>query len=193
MYTSFLKRCIDLIVSLLLLLLLLPLLLFTAFILGFHFKGSPFFLQKRIGLAERSFLIVKFKTMRDIGYALPDEARITKLGKWLRRTRWDECPQLWNVIIGDMSLVGPRPLLPEYLSLYSTKARTRHQVKPGITGLAQLYGASSLNWERRFNLDVLYVKKISPLLDLRICLRSAIFLVENKEERNIGPYRGVSD
>lgn len=190
MYASFFKRPFDLIISSFLILLLFPFIVLTALILGLHFKGNPLFFQRRIGLAEKGFTIIKFKTMRDTGYGASDEDRTTAFGNWLRKIRWDESPQLWNIIMGDMSLVGPRPLLPEYLPLYSALARKRHLVKPGIMGLAQLYGASSLSWDRRFKFDRLYFQNVSLLLDLWICWKSLHFFFREKVESNIGPYQG---
>jgi len=190
MYASFIKRILDLFISFFLLLFLSPFLLATALVLGFHFRANPFFTQKRIGLLDTTFLIIKFKTMRDIDDVDPDKDRSTTLGRWLRLTRWDETPQLWNILKGEMSLIGPRPLLPEYLPLYAPNVRNRHLIKPGIMGLAQLYGASALSWNRRFKLDLIYVDRISFLLDLWILFRSIAFLLRNETENNIGPYTG---
>jgi lipopolysaccharide/colanic/teichoic acid biosynthesis glycosyltransferase len=137
--------------------------------------GSPvLFTQTRIGLGGRPFRIYKFRTMRiafdATGRQLSDAARLTTLGRWLRSSSLDELPELWNVVRGEMSLVGPRPLLPEYLPLYSAAQARRHEVKPGITGLAQVRGRNALDWPTRLELDVAYVDQLSPWLDLRILL-----------------------
>jgi lipopolysaccharide/colanic/teichoic acid biosynthesis glycosyltransferase len=135
-------------------------------------KGSPFFIQERPGLGEKLFKIIKFKTMNDErdekGNLLPDEKRLTPIGKFIRSTSLDEIPQLINVIKGEMSLVGPRPLLVEYIPLYRAKQRRRHEVKPGITGWAQVNGRNAITWEQKFEADIYYVDHVSFWLDLRI-------------------------
>ncbi len=137
-------------------------------------NGRPFFFQHRPGKGEKIFTIVKFKTMNDkkdsSGKLLSDSERLTTLGKFLRSTSLDELPQLFNVLKGDMSFVGPRPLLPEYLSLYSEEQRKRHQVKPGITGWAQVNGRNTISWEQKFEYDVWYVNHLSFRLDLNILI-----------------------
>jgi undecaprenyl phosphate N,N'-diacetylbacillosamine 1-phosphate transferase len=139
-------------------------------------RGKPFFFQKRPGKKERIFKIIKFKTMNDKkdvhGNLLPDNQRLTKVGKFLRKTSIDELPQLINVIKGDMSMVGPRPLLPQYLDLYSIEQARRHAVKPGITGWAQVNGRNAISWEEKFQLDVWYVEHQSFVLDLKIIFRT---------------------
>lgn len=135
--------------------------------------GSPvFFRQKRPGLHCESFEMIKFRTMREVsdtdGNPLPDSERLTRLGRFLRSTSLDELPELWNVLKGDMSLVGPRPLLTEYLPLYSLEQARRHEVRPGVTGWAQINGRNAISWEEKFALDVWYVDNRSLLLDLRI-------------------------
>jgi len=135
--------------------------------------GSPvLFAQERPGLGGRPFILYKFRTMRDAvdaeGEPLPDEQRLTALGRFLRKTSLDELPQLWNVLRGDMGLVGPRPLLPEYLALYTPEQRRRHEVRPGITGWVQVNGRNAVSWDERFRLDVWYVDNRSLALDLRI-------------------------
>lgn len=187
------KRGIDLVVSLVLLLLLWPFFFVLTILVAFSLKESPFFTQKRVGYKEKIFVLFKLKTMKSIynnkGYRLTDNERITSLGAWLRKTRIDELPQLFNVLRGDMSLVGPRPLLPEYLSRYTTEVRkSRHIVRPGITGWAQIYGGHGLAWEERFAWDLLYVEKCSLWLDLTILLKTPFFLLLAKEGDNIGPY-----
>jgi lipopolysaccharide/colanic/teichoic acid biosynthesis glycosyltransferase len=135
-------------------------------------QGKPFFFQARPGLNEKIFKIIKFKTMNDKkdteGNLLPDAERLTPIGAFVRKTSLDEIPQLINVLKGDMSLIGPRPLLPEYLSLYSEMQRKRHLVRPGITGWAQVNGRNAISWEKKFELDVWYVKNLSFLLDIKI-------------------------
>lgn len=153
-------------------LILSPIFLILLIVLSIQFGGSPFFLQKRPGLNSKLFFILKFKTMRDLkdseGNYFPDEYRITEFGKWVRKYSLDEIPQLINVIKGDMSLVGPRPLLEEYLPLYSEDQKRRHQVKPGVSGWAQVNGRNAISWEKKFELDVWYVENVGLWLDLKI-------------------------
>ncbi len=178
MYLSFFKRIIDLILSYLGLVLLSPIFIIVALILFINNKGNLFFLQKRPGKNEKIFSIIKFKTMNDkkdkYGKLLPDKLRLTKIGKFIRTTSLDEIPQLINVIKGDMSLVGPRPLLIEYLPLYSDFQKQRHDVKPGITGYAQVNGRNAINWDKKFELDIYYVKKISFTLDCEIVFKTIV-------------------
>ena len=172
MYQLFFKRLIDFSISLSAFLSLFPLFFMVTVLLLFANKGNPFFLQIRPGKKGRLFKIIKFKTMndgRDInGQLLTDAERLTPIGSFIRRTSLDELPQLLNVIKGEMSLIGPRPLLPEYLPLYSEKQYKRHNVRPGITGWAQVNGRNSISWEQKFDLDVWYVENLSFRLDLRI-------------------------
>lgn len=169
-----LKRLFDIVCSALALLLLWPLLL-ALFILIRIYLGSPaLFRQQRPGLHGRPFMMVKFRTMLDAvdgnGDPLPDELRLTRFGRFLRGTSLDELPELWNVLKGEMSLVGPRPLLMEYLPLYSAEQARRHDVRPGITGWAQVNGRNALSWSEKFDLDIWYVKNQSFWLDFRILL-----------------------
>ncbi|MCB1924841.1 MAG: sugar transferase [Gammaproteobacteria bacterium] len=148
--------------------------------------GSPaLFVQERPGLNGRIFRLYKFRTMRNStderGEPLDDSDRLTKLGTWLRRTSLDELPELWNVIRGDMNLVGPRPLLPEYLPLYTAFQKRRHEVRPGLTGWAQVNGRNSLDWEQKFALDVWYVDNRSFWLDMRILLLTAVAIFRTHE------------
>lgn len=173
MYPKFFKRGLDFIVAFCLLLLSSPLLLFA--IVGLLFangRGNIFFLQERPGLQGKIFRIVKFKTMTDArdaaGNLLPDAQRLTTIGKFVRSTSIDELPQLINVLRGDMSLIGPRPLLPQYLPLYSQEQARRHEVRPGITGWAQCHGRNAISWSEKFKLDVWYVDHISLTTDLKI-------------------------
>lgn len=172
MYKTFFKPLLDLFVALLGLLLLSPIFLLITLVLSIANNGQPFFFQKRPGKNERIFSIIKFKTMNDkkdaLGNLLPDAERLTAVGKFVRKTSLDEIPQLINVLKGDMSLVGPRPLLPEYLPLYNEEQRKRHEVKPGITGWAQVNGRNAISWQDKFRLDVEYVEKQSFALDLKI-------------------------
>jgi lipopolysaccharide/colanic/teichoic acid biosynthesis glycosyltransferase len=153
--------------------------------------GRPvLFAQVRTGRGERLFRLFKFRTMRDAHshefVPLPDSARLTPLGQFLRRTSLDELPQLWNVLKGDMSLVGPRPLLPQYLPRYSLFQRRRHEVVPGITGWAQVSGRNAVDWERRFELDVWYVEHRGFWLDLRILARTALMVLKREDTNQEG-------
>jgi lipopolysaccharide/colanic/teichoic acid biosynthesis glycosyltransferase len=149
-----------------------PLLGAIAAVVRFTLRGNPLFVQSRVGEDERIFAFYKFRTMTDVrdqaGELLSDEQRLTALGRFFRNTSLDELPQLWNVVKGDMSLVGPRPLLPEYLPRYTALQRRRHEVKPGITGWAQVNGRNGLTWEQKFELDVWYVDHQSLWLDVKI-------------------------
>lgn len=172
MYQYFLKRLVDLIVSLTGLIILFPIVIFVTFILSLTLKGNPFFIQKRPGLNNKIFSIVKFRTMLNTkdeqGNLLPDEQRLLGFGKIVRKLSLDEIPQLINVLKGDMSLVGPRPLLVEYLPLYNQRQARRHEVRPGITGWAQVNGRNTISWKDKFELDVWYVDHINFWLDIKI-------------------------
>jgi len=174
MYERYLKRIFDLIISFVALLIIFPILVIVTLILMFGNKGKPFFIHKRPGRYGRIFKLIKFKTMNDKrdahGLLLLDIQRLTNIGKVIRKTSIDEIPQLLNVIKGDMSLVGPRPLLPEYLPLYNDFQHRRHEVKPGITGWAQLNGRNAITWQQKFEYDVWYVENLSFLLDMKIIL-----------------------
>ena len=176
MYQLFIKRIFDVIVAFSLLAALFPFLLIAGLALYIANKGGVFFLQKRPGKYEQLFTIIKFKTMNDArdekGELLPDELRITKIGALIRKLSIDELPQLLNVIKGDMSLIGPRPLLPEYLELYSENHKRRHLVRPGITGWAQVNGRNTVEWNTRLDLDVWYVDHLSAALDLKILFKT---------------------
>lgn len=171
-YSSYIKRAIDVVLSLLLLILLSPVLLLAIVILAITQRGKMFFLQERPGRYGRLFRIIKLRTMNndanEDGSLKSDEERLTKVGGFLRSTSLDELPQLWNVLRGDMSLIGPRPLLKEYLPLYSPMQARRHEVRPGITGWAQVHGRNAISWERKFELDVWYVDHLTFLTDLKI-------------------------
>jgi len=178
MYQSTLKPLIDFLAALIGLLVLSPVFLVVWIGLTIANNGKPFFYQRRPGKDERIFTIIKFKTMNDkrdaSGQLLPDAKRLTAVGSFVRKTSLDELPQLLNVLKGDMSFVGPRPLLPEYLPLYSEKQRKRHNVKPGITGWAQVNGRNAVSWERKFALDVWYVEHQSFWLDVKILFKTAL-------------------
>lgn len=169
-----LKRLFDLVIASFALLLLFPVLLLVAWLVHRRLGSPVLFRQVRPGLHGKPFEMVKFRTMRDAvdteGNALPDAERLTPFGRFLRSTSLDELPELWNVIKGDMSLVGPRPLLMEYLPLYSKEQARRHEVRPGITGWAQVNGRNAVSWPEKFALDIWYVDNRSLLLDIRILL-----------------------
>lgn len=167
MYSFFLKRLIDFIVVFGVLVIIWPILLIMTLWLHFANRGAgAFFTQERPGQYGKIFKVIKFKTMTDErdenGDLLPDEKRLTKIGKFIRSTSVDELPQLFNVLKGDMSLIGPRPLLPQYLPLYSKEQARRHEVRPGITGWAQVNGRNAISWTKKFELDVWYVDRSSP-------------------------------
>tara|TARA_B110000027_G_scaffold82366_1_gene87531 strand:+ start:2722 stop:3333 length:612 start_codon:yes stop_codon:yes gene_type:complete len=172
MYNNYFKRIIDFIASLIGLVLLFPFLAILSFLLTLANKGKPFFFQIRPGKHEKLFNIIKFKTMTDAkdvhGNLLPDNQRLTRVGSFVRKTSLDEIPQLFNVLKGEMSLIGPRPLLSEYLPLYNDIQKKRHQVCPGITGWAQVNGRNSIDWEEKFILDVYYVNNFSFAMDLKV-------------------------
>lgn len=173
MYKHFFKRLIDFILVLCVLLLIWPILLIITVWLHFANKGAgAFFTQDRPGKNGKIFKVIKYKTMTDErdaeGNLLPDEDRLTKVGRFVRSTSIDELPQLINVLKGDMALVGPRPLLPQYLPLYSPEQARRHEVRPGITGWAQIHGRNAISWTKKFEYDVWYVDHCSFLLDLKI-------------------------
>lgn len=172
-YYNFTKRLVDFFVAFCVLIVLAPLLLIIAIILCFANNGKClFFLQERPGWHGKIFKVIKFKTMTDErdaeGNLLPDDKRLTKVGKFVRSTSIDELPQLINVLKGDMSFIGPRPLLPQYLPLYNKEQARRHEVRPGITGWAQVSGRNAISWVRKFELDVWYVDHCSFFLDLKI-------------------------
>ena len=176
LYRNFFKPFLDFIISLVVFIILSPLFILIILMLFIVNRGSPFFIQVRPGKKQKEFRLIKFKTMNDRkdadGNILPDSERLTPVGKLIRKTSLDEIPQLLNVIKGDMSLIGPRPLLVEYLPLYDDFQKRRHEVKPGITGWAQINGRNTINWEQKFEYDVWYVDNLSFSLDIRIFFRT---------------------
>ena len=198
MYQNGIKIVLDKIVALMALLLVSPIFILITLIL-FLLQKKVFFIQTRVGKNQKRFSIYKFQTMseeRDVdGKLLSDEARITAFGKFLRATSLDELPQLFNILQGNMSLVGPRPLLPDYAHLYSEYQNQRHQVLPGITGYVQVKGRNTLTWEERFDLDVYYVQHISFIFDCKILFLTFITLFEFKKSKSqkgisIEPFEG---
>ena len=174
MYRSFIKPGFDFCFAFLILCITLPLLFILGFLLFLQNSGTPLFSQIRPGLKEKPFTIYKLKTMQDTrddqGVLLPDNQRITPLGKIIRKLSLDELPQFWNVLKGDMSFVGPRPLLPEYLPLYNKEQKKRHSLKPGMTGWAQVKGRNTISWQQKFEYDLWYIENQSFILDLKILL-----------------------
>ena len=179
---KFFKRLIDIICSLIGLILFSPILLVVALLIRINLGSPVFFTQTRLGKDGKEFKMIKFRTMKDsldkFGQLLPDEQRLTKFGKILRSTSLDELPELINVLKGDMTLVGPRPLLVEYKELYSERQFRRHEVSPGITGWAQINGRNAISWNERFELDVCYVDNISFLLDMKILVMTILKVIK---------------
>jgi lipopolysaccharide/colanic/teichoic acid biosynthesis glycosyltransferase len=184
MYKTFFKPLIDFIAAFAAFIVLSPLFIIVTLLLFFANQGKPFFVQARPGKHGKVFRILKFKTMNDRkdeqGNLLPDSERLTLIGSIVRKTSLDEIPQLLNVLIGDMSLIGPRPLLVEYLPLYNEMQRRRHEAKPGITGWAQVNGRNAISWEQKFDYDVYYVDNISFLLDVKIILLTLVNVFRGK-------------
>lgn len=201
MYRSFIKRFLDIIVSLVAIVFASPILLIGTILLLFINKGKPFFLQTRPGKNQRAFKIIKFKTMTDEkdseGKLLPDFQRTTKVGNVIRQLSIDELPQLINVLIGDMSLVGPRPLLFKYIPLYNAEQLRRHEVRPGITGLAQVNGRNSISWTEKFKFDTYYVDNLSLWLDIKILFKTFLKVVKREginqsADRPMQPFDGTN-
>lgn len=186
MYKHFFKRVLDFCISLIAIIIISPILLVVTIWLYFANKGAgAFFFQERPGKDAKLFKVIKFKSMTDErdaeGNLLPNEQRITKIGKFIRATSLDELPQLFNVLKGDMSLIGPRPLVPRYLKLYSKEQMRRHEVRPGITGWAQVNGRNSITWTKKFELDVWYVDHVSLWLDIKIIWMTVMNVIQRKD------------
>ena len=199
LFYPILKHFIDRVIALVALIVLSPFVILIGIILFFDFKAWPIFVQKRPGFQQKIFSIYKFKTMRDItdekGALLPDFDRVTPLGKVIRKLSLDELPQLINVLKGQMSFVGPRPLLPEYLPLYTEEQNKRHHVKPGITGWAQVNGRNARSWQEKFKLDVFYKENQSFVLDLKILIKTVGKVILPKdinagEQLTMEPFNG---
>lgn len=186
MYINFFKRFFDFWIALIALICISPLLLVVTIWLHFANKGAgAFFTQERPGKDEKIFKVIKFKSMTDErdteGNLLPDKNRLTKVGAFVRKTSIDELPQLCNVLKGDMSLVGPRPLLPEYLPYYTEREKLRHTVRPGISGWAQVHGRNNLSWDEKLALDVYYVDHLSLMMDIRVILKTILNVLAHKD------------
>lgn len=199
MYKSFFKPFLDIILACFGFVILSPIFLLVTIGLYLANQGKPFFFQLRPGLQGDIFKIIKFKTMNDKkdknGNLLADAERLTSIGKFVRKTSLDEIPQLLNVIKGDMSLIGPRPLLPQYLHLYSDFQNRRHEVKPGITGWAQVNGRNAISWDKKFELDVWYVDHLSFSLDVKILFQTVLKVVKSEginaaDAATIEPFKG---
>lgn len=185
LYKYFFKRLFDLLFALSAFILLSPIFVIITICLYFANQGSPFFYQARPGLNERIFKIIKFKSMNDKkdanGNLLPDVQRLTKVGAFIRKTSLDEIPQLLNVIKGDMSLIGPRPLLVKYLPYYTEREKIRHTVRPGITGLAQVIGRNNLMWDERLEIDVQYAENLTFFQDIKILFNTVLNVIKRKD------------
>ena len=199
MYKAFVKRIVDLFFSVVGIILLFPFFLLITIILLIANNGGAFFCQKRPGLNGKIFKIIKFRTMNDKkdsnGNMLPDAKRLTVIGSFVRKTSLDELPQLFNVLMGDMSLIGPRPLMPQYLPLYSITQSRRHEVRPGITGWAQVNGRNAIAWTKKLEHDIYYVAHLSFALDLKILWITLIKVisrhgVNQAEDRPMNPFTG---
>lgn len=186
MYKSYVKRIIDIFCSVIVIILISPLLFILVIVGAIAMHGNPFFIQVRIGYKEKEFKLIKFRTMSNAkdseGNFLPNEVRLNKYGKVLRSTSLDELPELFNILIGSMSIVGPRPLLPEYIPYYTEEEHHRHDVRPGLTGLAQINGRNVIkSWEERFNFDLEYIENCSILLDFKIIIKTVKKVVKRSD------------
>jgi lipopolysaccharide/colanic/teichoic acid biosynthesis glycosyltransferase len=199
MYRNFIKRIVDFFLAIIILILVSPILLLTITLLALQNKGSAFFFQSRPGKGSKTFRIIKLKTMNDrkdeSGKLLPDNVRLTFVGRVIRKLSIDELPQLINVLNGDMSLIGPRPLLSKYIPLYSEFQNRRHEVRPGITGWAQVNGRNSISWTNKFKLDVYYVENVSFMLDMKILWLTFLKVIKTEgvnqsEDRPMQPFNG---
>jgi len=185
LYYRFVKRPLDVVLSLAALIILLPVIIVIAMLVRAYIGSPVLFGQRRPGLNEKIFTLYKFRTMSlecdDNGNLLPDTVRLSRFGRWLRATSLDELPELWNILKGEMSLVGPRPLAVEYLPHYFQQERVRHAVRPGLTGLAQVNGRNSLTWEKRFALDIRYVGDITFIADMKILFLTIIVAFRRRD------------
>lgn len=200
MYAKCLKRAMDFFLSLMALLVLSPVLLILVVLGAVKMKGNPFFTQLRPGKNEKIFRLIKFRTMtceKDAdGNLLPDEQRLTKYGKILRSTSLDELPELINILLGHMSIVGPRPLLVQYLPLYNAQQRRRHEVRPGMTGYAQIHGRNAISWEEKFRMDVEYVDHITFVGDMKIIFGTVMAVlkrdgISSETSATMEPFQGT--
>ena len=199
-YRIYFKRIFDILITVILLVILFPIWLMVMLLLTISNNGTPFFVQSRPGKHGKMFYIIKFKSMNDRrdqkGELLPDNLRLTPVGLFIRNTSLDELPQLLNVLKGDMSLIGPRPLMESYLPLYNKSQQRRHNVLPGITGWAQVKGRNAISWERKFEYDVWYVDNISFLIDIKILLLTIlkVFKLDGINQEGVlnpEPFKGV--
>ncbi|MBQ0036862.1 MAG: sugar transferase [Firmicutes bacterium] len=194
MYKNFFKRLFDFVLSLMALIILSPLFIVLIIVNAIKMKGNPFFVQERPGWHEKVFKLIKFRSMTEEkdenGNYLPDEVRLTKYGEWLRNTSLDEIPELINICKGDMAIVGPRPLLVQYLPLYNEEQHHRHDVRPGLTGLAQVNGRFNLLWQEKFKYDVEYVNNITLMNDIKIIIKTVKCVIkkENVENEEMGSW-----
>ncbi|WP_044401359.1 sugar transferase [Lacinutrix sp. Hel_I_90] len=190
MYKTLVKPLLDFFSALLILLMIAPIFIILVILLFINNDGKPFFTQTRGGKNNKIFRVIKFKTMNDKldanGVLLPDDLRLTKVGNFVRKKSLDELPQLLNVLKGDMSLVGPRPFMSEYLELYTDYQKRRHEVKPGITGWAQVNGRNSISWQQKFELDIWYVDRQQFLLDVKILFLTLLKIVKPTDVNQIG-------
>lgn len=194
MYKNFLKRVFDFLLSFVALVVLSPLFITLIVVNAAKMKGNPFFVQERPGKNEKIFKLIKFRSMTEEkdedGNYLPDDVRLTKYGEWLRNTSLDEIPELVNILIGDMAIVGPRPLLVQYIPLYNEEQHHRHDVRPGLTGLAQVNGRFNILWQDKFKYDLEYVNNITLLGDIKIILKTIalVFEKDNVENETMGSW-----
>lgn len=201
-YGKYIKRILDFVLSLLALVILSPLILIFTIIGAIKMKGNPFFVQKRPGKDGKIFSLIKFRTMTNKkdkdGNLLPDEKRLTSYGKFLRSTSIDEVLEIINILKGDMSIIGPRPLLVKYLPLYNEYQKHRHDVRPGLTGYAQVHGRNAVSWEEKFDMDVKYVQHITFMGDLKILLETVVKVlkrdgISSETSVTMGEFRGTAE
>lgn len=192
MYKNFFKRVFDFLLSLCALIALSPLLIVFIIVGAIVMRGNPFFTQERPGKDEKIFKLIKFRSMSNLkdknGNLLPDEQRITSYGEFIRKTSIDELPELFNILKGDMAIVGPRPLLVKYLPYYTERERIRHTVRPGLTGLAQIRGRNNLDWDPRLASDVEYVENLSLINDIKIILATVVKVFRKEDVSSIGAF-----